>query len=348
MIELTATEGLSIASASKEPSGFLRLKGTIAKEAVMEFEGKELHPSLAAHDKIRIFRSAEALSDPETMSTLAKAPLLRGHHRENVGGHLAGYPVGEPRRTSEATVGIDYLLTSAEAIDDYESGKAQELSPHYRFMLVDAPPGADYDYSMAHIRVEHVAQVPKGRNGPTIRLSEEEDMSEVTLSEESQKGLVTKLAEAIKAAFTSSEEDKDKPPPTTPPTPDPKKTYTREEVEEEKRVVGQLYSDKALVQPLLSSELQRDLIDQADTSLEVLARAIGVSEEDAKNVGPDVLRGRVQEKLNVKLTEQKSVTSWESTPHLQQQQDANAGLAKFYENMQKQATRNHLDQPVQH
>ena len=315
MSALYATEAISPFSAETD-NGFLRLKGTIAKERILLFTGKELAPAvpgLKPEKKYKVFRSAESLSTDETLRSFAEAPLLLGHHDvtpANIREHQAGHPVGDPVRNTESTIGVGYLLTSSEAIGDYRSNKARQLSPYIRFDAIAASEGKPYDFTMANVRCVHVAQVPRGKNGPSIRLSEE-DMTDVTLSDEAQTSLATKIAESLTGVLKtlgiiSSEEDPDDK------NKKKKTTLSREEHATALDQVKRLYKDKELVGPLLVSEEARKAVAKSEDSIEVLAIALSVSEEDAKESGAAVLRGRAEERIAAREKQpRRSARSWE-------------------------------------
>ena len=289
---------------------------------------------------MKVRRSAEALR--EALPSFNAAPLMFGHHEANVSNldaHMAGYPVAATRMVSEGVVGGQYRLTSSEAIRAYREGRAVELSPEYDFRAVPAPDGAGYDFSMTDIVVDHIAQVPKGRNGPSIRLSEE-DMSEVTISEDSAKSLGKIIVEGLKGLLgRSSEEgpeggDKDK-----------GKTRTREEQDAALAEVKALYADKERVQPLLLNEQARIRVREADTSLEVLGITLDLDEKEASEQGLDALRGRVAERLANKGRSTQGTGSWKGVNASSSESGAPASeqdaLAKarseFYANQGKTA-----------
>ena len=208
---------------------------------------------------------------------------------------------------NDSTLGVDYLLTNPEAIKAYENKKAVELSPAYRFKLTPAKTDSSFDYEMVNIRVDHLAQVEKGFNGPSIRLSEgkKKKMSkEITLNEEDKKSIVSSLGEIVKELFKKESKTEDK------------ETFTKEEHEAAVKEAKDFYNDKLLVQPLLINEKAKKVIEEkAENSQMVLGIALGLSEEETKKHSIETLRGRVQERLdskkNTKTNDDEKIT-WEN------------------------------------
>ena len=314
----------------EEAGDTLVLKATMAREEILEIPGATL-----GLDKpiARVRRSAEALR--EALPSFQAAPLMLGHHdanRANLATRMAGYPVQPVRMVSEGVVGGAYRLTSAEAIEQYQSGKARMLSPAYSFKAVPAPSGADYDASMVDIQVDHIAQVPRGKNGPSIRLSEEDDMTDVTLSEESAKTLADRIVEGMAKLFKRSEKEPD----------DEKSTEvrTREQQDAEVEQVKRLFKDKALVQPLLNTDKARTRVQESEDSLEVLGIALDIEQKEAEEQGMDALRGRVTERLANKGRGEGGTASWKginSTESAEGVTNIRSARDKFYAEQAKQA-----------
>ena len=285
-----ATE-VAATTAVKRPDGSLLVKASIIDDRVREFDGAEIGQEAGKVYKVR--RSMEALTQPETLKSLESAPLFINHHDnvsiENLNNLVHGYPVGAAKKLNDRTIGIDYVLSSAEAVKAYEEGK-RELSPSYRFRLTEASPGSNYEYSMHSVSAEHIAIVDAGANGPSIRLQESKKVSdEIKISEEDKKSIVASVIDGVKEWFKKEEKETKI---------DEKQEFTKAEHDAELKKVQDFYNDKLLVQPLLVNEKAKETIDKvATTSQMVLGMTLGMSKEDAEKESVEVLRGRVQERL---------------------------------------------------
>ena len=350
-----ATETIEL-TASEEEGGFVRLRASVARDAVVSFRGRDLPglPNAEPEKTYRVYRSVEALGEQRTLDSFTAAPLLLGHHQDvspaTIAEHQAGYPVGTARKISEGSIGLEYLLTRPAAIEAFRSGRMRQLSPSYEFTPVPAPRGADYDFSATDIRVDHVAQVERGRNGPTIRLFEEDiemdkaEMKEVL--EESNKGLLKGFTKALGKMFGAQADeaedgDGDGKGKGKGDKPKSKTTITVEEHEAAIKAIDRLNKDRAMVQPLLKSEAAKARVSESEDPVEVFGIALGIKEEEAKQHGADTLRGMAIMSLRANESDSgKGSGSWDT---INQPDDAGGvpkvDTNKLYEASQKRADR---------
>lgn len=296
-----------------EPDGeFLRLKGQPIDARIVEAFGYELNSSYNLEDNkiYKLNRSREALDNPEVIRSINEAPLFYKHYDANVKNaskHTAGYPVGPASWTTPTTIRQDYKLTSAEAISAYRTGKAKELSPQYNFILEEAPQDAPYDFEMASITIDHIAQVEQGQNGPSISLREKKKTRHTGMTEEEKVEIkkmiddnntviVATLKEEIKSAFKESK-------------PEPKEDEIKDEDHYKAKLAEQarFNDDVNLATKFLGEDYEEKIntIKENSKPDEVGSRAIlGM----ALDLGPDkikaesltVMRTRLQERINTK------------------------------------------------
>ena len=79
-MEIKVVEEMEVVSTAEEKdTGFLLLKGTIAKDAVFEMKGRQLKRPGDPEKIYKVHRSMEAMTTEETVKTIESAPLLFGH-----------------------------------------------------------------------------------------------------------------------------------------------------------------------------------------------------------------------------------------------------------------------------
>lgn len=305
-----------------EDSGFVQLKGKVMDARILTFKGRDLQYStdeqLEPDKEYKVNRGVDAIRDPRFLESVRKAPLLFLHKRDvtpkDAPKHMGGYPVSDTRFANESTLELDYMLCTEESIAAYHNKLATELSGSYVFKTDAAPPGAGYDRTMHSMIMHHIAQVPYGKNGKKLSLSEE-NMSEMELSDKSATSLAQKIVDGIKGLLPNkaSEESEDankKKPGDEAAAGTVTEEAQAEAVKAAEEKIKALYADKMLVQKLLPNDESRKFVEESDDSATILAFALGMEEKDVKGQDPAVLRGRVQERL--KASEESASQNQES------------------------------------
>lgn len=167
-----------------DENGFLHVERSpltavqVAEYYGVEFDGWQ-ERGLDPKRKYRVYRSAEALSDPETIKSVNGIPIQLNHHDDYADAPAKDTRVGSTG--TDAEFKDDKLWNSLhifdkKAQDAINSGKAKELSLKYTFLIDDVggktPDGEPYDFSMKDIRANHVALVELGRAGHDVRVAD--------------------------------------------------------------------------------------------------------------------------------------------------------------------------------
>jgi hypothetical protein len=161
----------SISSSKRTPQGGLIARGNLTRTGVLRY----VQPDGTIQ---RELRHPDDVFDPDSLATLAHAPLTDDHPssvtpdnwRQVAIGHVAGMP----EREGDYAAG-DIHIQDAAGIRKAENGKLQELSPGYS-CHVDKTPGTyngeGFDARQKFIRYNHLAAGPAGwgRSGPDVRM----------------------------------------------------------------------------------------------------------------------------------------------------------------------------------
>ena len=128
--------------------------------------------------QVREYRPEDEVSKPESLASFGMKAVTLGHPRvqldsDNTKLYQIGH-AGSQVRFSDGFVEVAVVITDADAIEKINRGDAQEVSAGYR---VDydptpgiTPDGQSYDGVQRNIFVNHIAIVPKGRAGSSVRL----------------------------------------------------------------------------------------------------------------------------------------------------------------------------------
>lgn len=128
--------------------------------------------------QVREYRPEDEVSKPESLASFGMKAVTLGHPRvqldsDNTKLYQIGH-AGSQVRFFDGFVEVAVVITDADAIEKINRGDAQEVSAGYR---VDydptpgiTPDGQSYDGVQRNIFVNHIAIVPKGRAGSSVRL----------------------------------------------------------------------------------------------------------------------------------------------------------------------------------
>lgn len=160
-------------------NGYVEIRGNpISKVGVFPYLGSEI--GAPEPDRVyNVYRSAEELSDPDTIASFRLMPLVDEHSM--LGSEDDGLTPAE-KKGVQGVIGEDvyfdapYLrgnlkIYSEAAKGLVNSNTKRELSPGYR-CVYDFTPGAfdgeQYDAVQRTIRANHLALVEEGRTGPDV------------------------------------------------------------------------------------------------------------------------------------------------------------------------------------
>ncbi|EBY8534535.1 DUF2213 domain-containing protein [Salmonella enterica subsp. enterica serovar Telelkebir] len=153
-------------------------RNPISKVGVFPYLGSTI--GAPEPDKIyMVYRSAEALADPECLKSFRLLPFINDHEMLGEGETPAeqygvegviGENVAFEGDENQGTLYANLKVFSQRLADLIASGK-KELSCGYRCIYVYRPGvwnGQPYDYIQIKIRGNHIALVDEGRMGPTV------------------------------------------------------------------------------------------------------------------------------------------------------------------------------------
>ena len=188
--------------------GFLTAHAVILRAGVLVYDAKDV--KVPGEGKVRVYRTPESVFHPETLASIRRAPITRGHPPEKVVTSqnwrewVAGNVLGSPEKESETLLGADVVIRDQDSIQDVIEHRTEELSVGALQVLDKAPPNeTNYDYmSVGPIIVNHNALVSAGRQGPSVRVSDEGEQNMTTPSlTDILSGVGAEFRTALKGAF---------------------------------------------------------------------------------------------------------------------------------------------------
>lgn len=190
--------------------GWMTIEGNpISKVGVFPYLGKQI--GAPEPDKVyMVYRSAEELSDPETIESFKLTPFIN-EHPDTLLGNVEGLVATDKKRV-EGVIGeqvyfeYPYLkanlrVYSAQTLDSIDLGK-EEVSAGYRCAWVRQDgffEGQPFQYVQKRIRGNHGALVVEGRSGPDVSV-----MDSMTFNLENKEQQMD-LAELVKSVAALTE-----------------------------------------------------------------------------------------------------------------------------------------------
>lgn len=160
----------SLGEAVETPQGGLAIPAYVTRAGIFDYEQED-------GSIIREYRPPEEVFAPESLATLPNAPLCNEHpsvpvDTRNYARLAVGHVENGSVKQDENRVAARLIFQDERTIKDIRRGK-RELSCGYN-CDVDETSGISaegrYDRIQRNIRYNHVALVPDGRAGPTVRL----------------------------------------------------------------------------------------------------------------------------------------------------------------------------------
>ncbi len=165
-----------------DSSKFFEIKDNpITKVGVFPYSGAQISSNLDPDKIYNVYRSAEELSNPETIKSFEVLPLIDEHAM--LGAKDDGLTPAE-KKGIHGVVGnhvrfdsnSGYLLGNIKIFSDSLSKKIdvdgkKELSAGYYCDFIDEPgvyDGQSYDFVQKNMRGNHIALVNEGRSGPDV------------------------------------------------------------------------------------------------------------------------------------------------------------------------------------
>lgn len=174
-------DGTSFRIYDKNSNFFEIQDNPITKVGVFPYSGAQISPNLDPDKLYNVYRSAEELSNPETIESFRLLPFIDEHAMlgakndgltpaEKKGIHGV---IGEQVRFDPES---QFLLSNIKIFSDGLSKKIdvdgkKEISAGYYCDFIDEPgiyDGQSYDFVQKNMRGNHIALVNEGRSGPDV------------------------------------------------------------------------------------------------------------------------------------------------------------------------------------
>jgi len=155
-------------NARRTATGGFLVDATLAKVGVLAYD--------EGGRKVRHLNTSSVLAG--ALQGVVTAPVTNRHPKKFVDAStyrevVAGHVVGDPQLV-DGHVRATLAIQDAELIRDIEAGAAREVSMGYAVDVEEAPgtteDGEDYDLVRTAIEWNHIAVVPRGRAGGSVRL----------------------------------------------------------------------------------------------------------------------------------------------------------------------------------
>ena len=187
---------------TRTPEGYLICHDVpINRTGDQEYTARDLQLGGDPDRLVIVHRYPEDVFDPAALASFEGKDITQGHPPENLTPeNQAAYSKGHienVRRVGDNTV-ADLYIKDAGLASDVENNVVREVSCGY---LCDYVPDGD-GYKQQRIRGNHVAVVPRGRAGHDVAIKDA-----APEAEKGRKTCMSKLAEAILAAFGMAAKD---------------------------------------------------------------------------------------------------------------------------------------------
>lgn len=172
-MQVVRFDAASLGSAKRTPQGFLRAPARLTRTGVLTYRRPD-------GTVVRELRRPEQVFKPESLATLADAPVTDLHPKEMVSptnsrSLALGHVSNASARADGRFVGGEVVVTDAQLIAAVEGGSRREVSMGYTCKLVAVPGvynGEHYDAEQTDIVYNHAALGPPkwGRAGSEVAL----------------------------------------------------------------------------------------------------------------------------------------------------------------------------------
>jgi len=215
------------AKAERTDNGFLRVPVFATRAGIFNYR-------LPDGTVRRELRHPDDVFKADSMDTLRSVPFTNRHPSElvdakNVKQFMVGV-VSDKVTREDVYIAADAIIMDEQAIKDVEKGGIREVSCGYKCDVLDEPGewnGQPYDARQSNIRYNHLAMVPRGRAGRSVRLRIDSEDAELvrdgeppidrdskpnggrTMTKVRVDGVEYEASETLAAAITRSLEKRD-------------------------------------------------------------------------------------------------------------------------------------------
>ena len=160
-----------VTSRRRTPEGMLLARATITRAGTVSYLASEL--GISGAGRVKVERTLDSIKHPDTLASASAATITIRHppanqvNPANFRSESVGHIVGTPTVTAGGEIVADILIGDEAAIKFLET-EGDEVSIGY---AADMEPVADGLYrTKGPLRINHLAIVPKGRAGATVRV----------------------------------------------------------------------------------------------------------------------------------------------------------------------------------
>lgn len=186
----------------KTPEGYLICRNVpINRTGVQVYSAREVGVPGGGDEPVNVYRLKEDVFSPAALASMEGKDVTRGHPPDMLdASNQAAYSNGHienVRRDGENTV-ADLIIKDPSLVSDVENNVLREVSCGYYCTFEPYQDG----YKQTNLIGNHVAVVPRGRAGHDVAIKDA-----APEAEKGRKTCMSKLAEAILAAFGMAAKD---------------------------------------------------------------------------------------------------------------------------------------------
>lgn len=186
----------------KTPEGYLICRNVpINRTGVQVYSAREVGVPGGGDEPVNVYRLKEDVFSPAALASMEGKDVTRGHPPDMLdASNQAAYSNGHienVRRDGENTV-ADLIIKDPSLVSDVENNVLREVSCGYYCTFEPYQDG----YKQTNLIGNHVAVVPRGRAGHDVAIKDT-----APEAEKGRKTCMSKLAEAILAAFGMAAKD---------------------------------------------------------------------------------------------------------------------------------------------
>jgi len=189
---------------TKTPEGYLMVADNrMARPGLLTYLAREIdYPGRRGDEFVTVYRPPALVFDQAVVGSFRSKPVTMGHPGEkvtakNFRGTAAGFSKDDIRVEDNHLVG-SLLITDAEVVDYVEKQGNIEISLGYDADIDYTPgsgPDGKYDATFTRMTGNHIALVPRGRNGRSCRISDADKEKEPTMAKVVLDGVTYELSD---------------------------------------------------------------------------------------------------------------------------------------------------------
>lgn len=173
---------------AKTPEGYLLCTDIpFARTGFQKYRENEIKEGGDSGKEVTVIRPHDEVLNPRTISSFEGKPITQLHppnfvdpqnYSQYARGHVQNVHAGPKLADGEYSIVGDLLITDAALIDKIESNAIRELSAGYDVQYVPDPHDPQI-YRQTNIRGNHIAVVPSGRAGSSVKILDSKETTSV-------------------------------------------------------------------------------------------------------------------------------------------------------------------------